>query len=285
MSLIKPVKLATGAECYQSADWAGTCFGDTILKHGFFTARGGVSTGLYKSLNCGFGSDDDPVLIRQNRALAATGLGFSADSMFGLRQIHSARVLDVTAETDPGEHARAEADALITCRPNIALAILTADCVPVLFAAPNAGVVGAAHAGWRGAMDGVLEATIDAMVKKGAAIAGIEAKVGPAIHQQSYQVGDDLRQAALGIDPMADQFFAPDPTNAAKRLFDLPGYVVWRLRRAGVTRVADLGVDTYHESPNLFSHRHATHANKPDSGRQISVIGWLSKTLDHPKPD
>ena len=167
MTATVPVSLEGGPQCYQHAGWQDGAARKWNIRHGFFTANGGVSTGLYQSLNCGFGSNDDPALIAENRRRVANSLGFKPDKLFGLRQIHSASVVKIDATSDASINARADADALITDNSGHALAILTADCVPVLFAAPEMGVVGAAHAGWRGAVDGVLEATIAMMAKPG----------------------------------------------------------------------------------------------------------------------
>ncbi len=275
---IMPVRLVNGVECYQFSGWLDTVTGGIRLRHGFFTSRGGVSTGVYESLNCSFGSNDELELVRHNRKLVAAGLGFATERMYGLRQIHSSRVVWIGPLCNSGEDARAEADALVTNHPNTALTILTADCVPVLFADIQNGLIGAAHAGWRGAVDGILEATLGAMVQKGSKPSNIQAVVGPAIQQKSYQVGNDVRNCALSLNPAATDFFVIDPTAPDKYLFDLPGFVVWRLGRAGVVQIANLAIDTYSESPDLFSFRRANHAAGPDSGRQISVIGLLPET-------
>ena len=214
-------------------------------------------------------------MIAENRRRVANSLGFQPDQVFGLRQTHSARVVTIDSTSDASIDARADADALITNNSGYALAILTADCVPVLFAAPEMGVIGAAHAGWRGAVDGVLEATIAMMAKQGITPDQIEAVIGPAIQQANYQVGDDLRHAVLAAHDDAEVFFDPDQDMDGKYRFDLPGFVQSRLRKAGLDKVTDLGIDTYGESSGLFSHRHATHAALPDSGRQISVIGLV----------
>ena len=195
--------------------------------------------------------------------------------MFGLRQSHSASVVKIDSTSNASIDARADADALVTNNSGYALAILTADCVPVLFAAPEMGVIGAAHAGWRGAVDGVLEATIAMMTEQGVTPDQIEAVIGPAIQQANYQVGDDLRHSVLATHDDADSFFDPDQDIDEKYRFDLPGFVQSRLHKTGLVNVIDLGIDTYGESSGLFSHRHATHAALPDSGRQISVIGLV----------
>ena len=275
MTATAPVNLEGGPQCYQHAGWQDGAARKCHIRHGFFTANGGVSTGLYQSLNCGFGSNDDPALVAENRRRVANSLGFRPDQMFGLRQTHSACVVKIDLSSDASIDVRANADALITNNSGHALAILTADCVPVLFAVPDMGVIGAAHAGWRGAVDGVLEATIAMMAKQGITPDQIEAVIGPAIQQANYQVGDDLRHAVLAAHDDAYGFFDPDQEMDGKYRFDLPGFVQSRLRKAGLVNVTDLGIDTYGESSDLFSHRHATHAALPDSGRQISVIGLV----------
>ena len=274
-----PHQLAAGPYCYQHPDLQGLHSQKTEIQHGFFTAKGGVSSGSYASLNCGVGSDDDPALVRQNRRLVAASLGFQPQQMFGLRQTHSALVCTIDEHSDPSIEARAEADALVTKDANIMLAILTADCVPVLFTDPASGVIGAAHAGWRGAHGGVLDATITAMGALGASLGTIKAVIGPAIQQASYQVGDDLRAQLIASNAHAADFFIADsgPDSGSnfgpKFRFDLPGFVVWRLQMAGLQHIANLGVDTYGESAGLFSYRHASHTNIADTGRQISLIG------------
>ena len=275
MTATAPVNLEGGPQCYQHAGWQDGAARKCHIRHGFFTANGGVSTGLYQSLNCGFGSNDDPALVAENRRRVANSLGFRPDQMFGLRQTHSACVVKIDLTSNASIDVRANADALITNNSGHALAILTADCVPVLFAAPGMGVIGAAHAGWRGAVDGVLEATIAMMAKQGITPDQIEAVIGPAIQQVNYQVGDDLRHAVLAAHDDAYGFFDPDQDMDGKYRFDLPGFVQSRLRKAGLVNVTDLGIDTYGESSDLFSHRQATHAALPDSGRQISVIGLV----------
>src|SRR6056300_2105522 len=209
MTATMPINLEGGPQCYQHAGWQDGAARKWHIRHGFFTTNGGVSTGFYQSLNCGFGSNDDPALIAENRRRVANSLGFQPDQMFGLRQTHSARVVTIDSTSDASIDARADADALITNNSGYALAILTADCVPVLFAAPEMGVIGAAHAGWRGAVDGVLEATIAMMAKQGIKPDQIEAVIGPAIQQANYQVGDDLRHAVLAAHDDAEVFLTP----------------------------------------------------------------------------
>jgi YfiH family protein len=245
------------------------------IRHGFFTAKGGVSAGIYESLNCGFGSHDDPVLITENRRRVAVSLGFAPDRMFGLCQTHSSDCVFIDEASDSNIAARPTADAMVTGTTNHALAILTADCVPVLFAEPSAGLVGAAHAGWRGSLDGILGTIIAKMIDKGAIPKQIKAVIGPAIQQVNYEVGDDLRSQVLRAHPNALGLFISE--KAGKYRFDLPGFVEMCLRAVGLDQIHNLGIDTYDESSGLFSHRQTTHAALPDSGRQISVIGILSK--------
>ena len=248
------------------------------IQHGFFTAKGGVSSGIYKSLNCGFGSQDDPALINENRRRVAISLGFKPDRMFGLRQNHSPDCIFVNVASNATTAARPFADALVTGTIDHAISILTADCVPVLFADPAAGLVGAAHAGWRGAVGGILAATVAMMTNKGATHNHIEAVIGPAIQQKSYEVGEDLRSLVCNTHSDAQVLFVPH--GKGKYLFDLPGFVEVLLRATGIHRVHNLRMDTYGESPDLFSHRKAMHAALPGSGRQISVIGILSDARD-----
>ena len=245
------------------------------IRHGFFTAKGGVSTGVYKSLNCGFGSKDDRVLITETRRRVAASLGFKPYRMFGLRQTHSPDCVFIDASSNASYAKRPVADALVTGTTNYAISILTADCVPVLFAAPTAGLVGAAHAGWRGAVSGILSAIVAMMIDKGASYQNIEVVIGPAIQQKSYEVGEDLRSLVLNAHPDAKVLFIP--LGKEKYLFDLPSFVEMLLRVAGIHRIHNLSIDTYGESSGLFSHRHAMHATLPDSGRQMSVIGILSE--------
>ncbi|MBY0335777.1 MAG: peptidoglycan editing factor PgeF [Acetobacteraceae bacterium] len=231
------------------------------LPHGFFTRRGGVSTGAYASLNCSLRSADDPEAVASNRGRAAGELGFARP--LALRQVHGAAV---AVARDAWETAP-EADAAVTDRPGVLLSVVTADCAPVLFADPEAGVVGAAHAGWRGAAAGVLEATVAAMAGLGAAPGRIVAVIGPCIAQASYEVAEDM-VAALG--PSGNDFLAPGP-RPRRWQFDLPGYCAARLARCGV--VAALGIDTLADEERFFSHRRRTLAGGGPIGHQLSAIG------------
>ncbi len=199
-------------------------------RHGFFTRRGGLSGGPYSSLNCSLSGGDDPATVLENRARAARALDLDPARLVGLLQVHGADIVRVEVPWAPG--AGPQGDAMVTDRPGIALGIITADCAPVLFADPEAGVVGAAHAGWRGAVAGVLEATIAAMVALGARPAGIAAAIGPCIAQSSYEVGADLRQAVIGRD-IADARFFAEGQREGHWQFDLAGYCGGRLARGG----------------------------------------------------
>jgi YfiH family protein len=258
--------------------------GDSI-KHGFFSAEGGVSSGLYDSLNCGFGSDDAADLVAQNRERAAACLDLGADELAAVYQVHSADAITVTAASPKDRDKLVHADGMVTSTPGIGLAILTADCLPLLLADQRAGVIGACHAGWRGAATGIVGATIAAMRHEGAQ--SITALIGPTIRQASYQIGSDMRDEILATATTAgpthneiNGCFIPDAEVADRFRFDLPGFVRRHLQALGITRIEDCGEDTYAatsgESPCFFSHRRATHAKAADSGRQISIIALQS---------
>ncbi len=238
------------------------------IAHGFFGRRGGVSTGDLASLNCGLGSGDDPALIAENRQ-RVTDTALSGATLTGLYQVHGNRCVIIDENTDLA--ARPEADALATRTPGILLGILTADCVPVLFADRAAGVVGAAHAGWKGAIAGVTDATLDAMESLGASRAHIAAVIGPCIGRASYEVDDGFVQHFLTDDPANERFFAAGKPGHA--MFDIAAYVAARLAAAGVTRIAIGGQDTYAEGQDYFSYRRACHKGDNTYGRQLSVIG------------
>ena len=241
----------------------------TPLRHGFFTRRGGASSGVYAGLNCGGGSGDQSDSVRINRARVASALGVAPDALLTAHQVHSARVVSVTGPwADPDDRPRA--DGLATATPGLALAILTADCQPVLMADPDAGVIGAAHAGWRGALDGVLEATIDAMVALGARRAHIRAVIGPCISQRAYEVGPELLDDFLAADPEASRFFV---NGASDRYhLDLPGYGLHRLRMAGIAQAEWTRHCTYSDPGAFYSYRRSVHAAEADYGRLISAI-------------
>ena len=240
------------------------------IAHGFFGCEGGVSGGLYASLNCGPGSSDDPAAVAENRRLVAAALAPDA-KLLSLSQVHSAIVHVLPPDWDQ----RPEGDAMVTATPGLALGILTADCAPVLLADSHAKVIGAAHAGWKGALGkdgrGVLEATLDAMEKLGAARARIHAAIGPCISQSNYEVGWDFRDRFLELGLKHRRFFTPSDREGHYR-FDLAGYVSHRLTNAGVGAVEPLGICTYPPENGFFSFRRTTHKGEPDYGRQISAI-------------
>jgi hypothetical protein len=239
------------------------------IRHAFFTRHGGVSGGLYASLNGGLGSHDDPALVAANRARMASVLKVAPDRLMTAFQIHSAEVAVVDAPWQAA--ARPRADAIVTARPGLAVGVTTADCGPILFADTEAKVVGAAHAGWRGALGGIIEATLAAMERLGANRARICAVLGPTISRANYEVGSDLMARFRAEDPGAERFFAP-AARAAHAQFDLPAYIVARLRRAGVGTVGDLGLCTYADADRFYSYRRSTHRGEPDYGRHISAI-------------
>ncbi|MFN6936560.1 MAG: peptidoglycan editing factor PgeF [Tsuneonella sp.] len=228
------------------------------------TRRGGVSTGPVESLNCGYGADDDRAAVAENRHLAAKAV-LPGAVLVGVHQIHSAEV--VTVSEPWGDEAKPRADAMVTDRSGILLGILTADCAPVLLADYKAGVVGAAHAGWRGAHDGIIANTVEAMIALGAKADHIAAAVGPCIAQPSYEVGEDFRGAFSDAE---GKFFAPGAPGHWQ--FDLPAYVVHRLAESGVGRVDVLERDTYAEPDMFFSFRRAAHLGEPTYGRLLSLI-------------
>lgn len=239
------------------------------VRHGFFTRQGGVSEGVYASLNCGFGSNDNPAHVAENRAIALHELGLSAESLVTLYQVHSA---DVVVADAPWPPARApKADGIVTRQPGIALGVLTADCAPVLLADAGAGVIGAAHAGWRGALDGILEATVRAMERLGARLSATVAVVGPCIHQPSYEVGEDLRAAVLAAEREDDDLFRAG-TRSGKFQFDLPGFMARRLWRLGLGAVARIAADTFADEARFYSYRRSVKRGEADYGRELSVI-------------
>jgi YfiH family protein len=238
------------------------------IPHGFFGRRGGVSTGELASLNCGLGSGDDPALIAENRRRVADAV-LSGGTLTGVYQVHGNHCVIVDDKSDVT--ARPEADALATRTSGIILGILTADCVPVLFADREAGVIGAAHAGWKGALAGVTDATLTAMESLGANRANIAAAIGPCIGRASYEVDDGFVQRFTADDPANERFFAAAKPGHA--MFDIAAYVAARLAAAGVARIAIGGQDTYAEAEDYFSYRRACHKNENSYGRQLSVIG------------
>jgi len=238
------------------------------MAHGFFGRQGGVSTGELASLNCGLGSNDDPALIAENRR-RVTEAALPGAALTGLYQVHGNRCVIVDEDSDLA--ARPEADALATRTPGILLGILTADCVPVLFADAEAGVVGAAHAGWKGALAGVTDATIAAMESLGATRASIAVAIGPCIARASYEVDNGFAHRFTADDPANERFFAAGRPGHA--MFDIAAYVAARVAAAGVKRIAIGGQDTYALPQDYFSYRRACHKNENSYGRQLSVIG------------
>ena len=236
------------------------------VAHGFLGRRGGVSTGIVAGLNVGLGSGDDPAAIAENRARACAAV-LPGAALVTCYQIHSNDVVTVAQAPDD----RPPGDALVTDRPGFALGILTADCAPVLFADTTAGVVGAAHAGWKGALAGVTDATTAAMEALGADRARIVAAIGPCIARASYEVDDAFLIRFARADPENDRFFAP--ARDGHHRFDLEAYVAHRLAAAGIRRVDALGLDTYADEARFYSFRRATHRGEPDYGRQIALIG------------
>jgi YfiH family protein len=254
--------MTSTAECLQVPELAAP--------HGFFTRRGGVSTGPFASLNCSLSGADDRDAVLRNRALAADAIGADPASLVGLMQVHGADVVRVQKPWRPGNGPRA--DAMVTDRPEVALGIVTADCAPVLFATPAGDVVGAAHAGWRGALAGVLEATLAAMRELGAG--AVHAALGPCIGPDSYEVAADLRDAVLARDAADARFFGPG-RRAERWQFDLPGYCAARLAAAGAA-VHVLNADTLADEARFFSHRRRTLAGGGPIGHQISIIRPLA---------
>ncbi len=252
------------------------------IHHGFFDCTGGVSTGHYTSLNCGYGSNDDKENVRENchRVLQKLESAEAPQStLITAYQIHSPKVVVVDKAWDPT--SRPQVDGMVTHMPDIALGILTADCCPILFADEKNGIIGAAHAGWRGAISGILQGTISAMCQLGSTAQSITAIIGPTIQQTSYEVDEGFRTKFIEANPANDKFFIPSP-NANHFQFDLPGYVLGTLTVAGIQKIDNCAVDTYPTQNNFFSYRRRTHeeaSNKrsdfkqePNYGRQISVI-------------
>lgn len=240
------------------------------IRHGFFGRRGGVSEGLYASLNCGFGSGDDPARVGENRNRAVAAAGLDSSELVTAYQTHS--VLVATVERPWPREESPKVDAMVTARNGIVLGILAADCAPVLFADGRARVAGAAHAGWRGALDGVLEATVAQMVRLGAEPRRIVAAVGPCIAQDSYEVGPEFRERFFAAAPANARFFRPAEGRRGHFRFDLPGYVADRLKRSGIGHVSATGGDSCRQAQDFFSYRRATLEGRKDYGRNLSII-------------
>ncbi|WP_299847942.1 peptidoglycan editing factor PgeF [uncultured Roseovarius sp.] len=236
------------------------------LRHGFFTRKGGASSGVFKGLNCGLGSSDQAEVVKINRARVADAMQVAPDHLVTVHQVHSPDVQMVEGPLT----GKPEADAMVTATTGMALAILTADCQPVLFADSKAGVIGAAHAGWRGALDGVLEATVAAMESLGALRTDIKAVIGPSISQAAYEVGAEFIDEFLDQDQYNSRFFSNGKGDRYQ--FDLTGYGLHRLRTAGVGHAEWTRHCTYSDPDRFFSYRRATHAREADYGRLISTI-------------
>ncbi|TNC74665.1 peptidoglycan editing factor PgeF [Rubellimicrobium roseum] len=237
------------------------------LRHGFFGRSGGASSGVFAGLNCGQGSTDQAEAVTINRARVAGAMDVAPEALVGVHQVHSAEVVVVDG---PATSPRPRADALVTNRPGLALSVLTADCQPVLLADHAAGVIGAAHAGWKGTLLGVLEETVAAMERLGARADRIHAVIGPTISQRAYEVGPELMEQVTDDDPRAARFFANGQGD--RLLFDLPGYGLHRLRQAGVAEAEWTRHCTYSMPDRFFSYRRSVHAKEADYGRLIAVI-------------
>jgi polyphenol oxidase len=237
------------------------------LRHAFFTREGGVSDGVYAHLNGGLGSHDDPAHIAENRRRMAEQMGIALTHLLNVHQVHSP---DAVVATGPWEGPKPKADAIVTRAEELAIAVTTADCGPVLLVEPNARVIGAVHAGWKGALTGVLEATVAAMEKLGAERNGIVAAIGPMIRQPSYEVGSEFVTRFLDADADNAVFFLPS-SREGHAMFDLAGFIRDRLEAAGVLMIDDLALDTYSDE-RFFSYRRSVHRNEPDYGRHVHAI-------------
>ncbi len=239
------------------------------IRHGFFTRQGGVSGGIYASLNCGIGSQDDPEHVRENRGRVAGAMGVAPQSLVTAYQVHGTTALDV--ETPWGSEARPKADALVTVKPGIALAVGVADCLPVLLADPEARVIAAAHAGWRGAFDGILESAVEGMEKHGARRDRLVAAIGPSISRAAYEVGPEFVARFETADSANRSFFRP-AERPGHAFFDLPAYAAARLNRLKLAAVTALGLCTYTEEDRFFSYRRSVHRKEADYGRLLAAI-------------
>lgn len=237
------------------------------VQHGFFTRKGGASSGLFAGLNCGQGSTDQRDVVALNRSRVAEAMGVAPAALLTLRQVHSSDVVHVAQDDDLARISQMQADGLVTSRGDIALAVLTADCQPILLADPSAGVIGACHAGWRGALGGVIDATVEVMRQAGAA--EIKAVIGPTISQSNYEVSEEFMSEFLVEQPDNSRFFCTGPNG--RPMFDLPGFGLMRLRSLGVDAVW-IGQCTYADPVRFYSFRRATHENLADFGRLISAI-------------
>jgi YfiH family protein len=243
------------------------------VRHGWFTRQGGHSTGSYSSLNCGYGSGDDRSVVAQNRGAAARMLDVEAHRLLTVYQVHSNLVVTVKSIWRPEDAV--EADAMVTATPGIGLGVLTADCAPVLFASRDGRCIGAAHAGWKGALVGVTDTTITAMERLGVRRSDIVAAIGPTISRHAYEVGPEFRDRFLAADIENDKWFRTSD-NEARFMFDLPGYIEGRLQRAGIAQARNLGHCTYQDEASYFSFRRATHRGETQYGRLLSAIAIAS---------
>lgn len=239
---------------------------NSLVKHGFFTRNGGASDGIYSSLNCGVGSKDLSATVKENRNRALKTLTNNA-KLFGLYQIHSNKIIYV----DEKSQDRAEADALVTDKKNIALSILTADCTPVFFCDSKNNIIAAAHAGWNGAISGIIENTVQKMLELGAELPSIQASIGPTIAQASYEVGEEFYQTFCDKNSSWSKLFIPSK-NHSHHMFDLPAFVEMQLKNAGVRQISNVKRDTYAEAEEFFSYRRSCHQKEADYGRNISII-------------
>jgi polyphenol oxidase len=238
------------------------------LRHAFFSRDGGVSEGIYAGLNGGVGSNDDPANVAENRRRMAEQMGVTTEHFLTVFQVHSPDV--VVASAPWGTSSRPRADALVTRTEGLAIGVTAADCGPILLVDPNARVIGAAHAGWKGALSGIVESTVEAMEKLGAERADIVAAVGPLIRQPSYEVGNEFVERFLDADAENALFFLP-ATREGHAMFDLAGFIRARLENAGVPVIDDIGVDTYSDQ-RFFSYRRSVHRGEPDYGRHVHAI-------------
>jgi polyphenol oxidase len=242
------------------------------LRHAFFTREGGVSEGIYQGLNGGLGSNDDTVHVAENRRRMAEQMGVAPDRFLSLHQVHSP---DAVVATGPWTGDKPRADALVTRTEGLAIGVTAADCGPILFVDPAARVIGAAHAGWKGALTGVIESTVDAMEKLGADRSGTVAAIGPLIRQHSYEVGGEFVERFLAADADNAAYFIPSE-RSGHSMFDLAGYIRMRLENAGVLMIDDIGVDTYSDE-RFYSYRRSVHRKEPDYGRHVHAIVLASE--------
>ena len=242
------------------------------LRHAFFTREGGISSGIYQGLNGGIGSNDDAANVTENRRRMAEQMGVVPEHFLSVHQIHSP---DAVVATGPWpSEARPRADAIVTCTEGIAIGVTAADCGPILFADPSARVIGAAHAGWKGALTGIIESTIDGMEKLGADRSGMVAAIGPLIRQHSYEVGSEFVERFMDADADNAAFFIPS-ARSGHAMFDLAGFIRMRLENAGVLMIDDIGVDTYSDE-RFYSYRRSVHRKEPDYGRHVHAIALES---------